>query len=172
MNEDEFWLIIEKAGNPNSIEPDEQCENIIEILETMDKQEIVDFSNIHRKILVKSYTWPMIKASYVLTGFASDDGFQDFQNWVILNGKDKFYKTLESPDYLAEYISVQDPIEETTGESLLYVCEEAWDGDIEDLEEQYIYPEEPTIDEDIPEKDILIKEFPNIHAKYRTLDHA
>ena len=169
MNENEFWVIIEKSGNPERVEPEEQCENITETLEAMNKQEIIDFSNIHLNLLVKSYTWPMIKASYVLTGFASDDGFQDFQNWVILNGKDRFYKTIENPDYLAEYITAQDPIEEVSGEPLLYVCEEAWDGDIEDLESQYIYPKEPTIEKDIPEKNILINEFPKIHKKYGTL---
>lgn len=172
MNEEKFWEIIESSGNPKDFEPKEHCEEITSKLTSMSEEQIVSFSNIHREVLVKAYTWSMIKACYVLLGYVSDDVFEDFINWVILNGKDNFYKTITNPDYLASYIQVDDPVEEVTGEPLLYVCEEAWQGDVEELEEQYVYPAEPEINDELPEIEALIKEFPRIHENYGTLDRT
>lgn len=169
MNEEKFWEIIEKAGSPANCDPEDQCENITEQLSSLNKEDLVAFANIHKEILVKAYTWEMIKACYVLLGYASDDVFEDFRNWVILNGKNRFYKTIQSPDEIASYLTVEDPVEEVTGEPLLYVCEEAWNGDIEELENEYLSPSEPEINETLPENSILIKEFPSIHNKYGTL---
>lgn len=166
MNEDRFWKIIEDAGSPDNLGPDEQCENIAEALSGMDLSEIASFHNTHRQILNKAYTWGLIEACYILTHYVSDDVFEDFRNWIILNGKDRFYSSIETPDFLASFVSVEDPVEEITGEPLLYVCEEAYDGDVEELEEHYKYPLEPEIKDNWPPVDVLQSKYPNLFNKY------
>ena len=104
----------------------------------------------------------MLIACYILIKYISDDTFEDFRNWVILNGKDKFYKTIKKPDFIASYISVEDPVEKVTGEALLFVCEEAWDGDIEELEENYNFPEYANIDDSFPSIEEREKSFPKL----------
>lgn len=108
----------------------------------------------------------MLKACFIVINYVSDDVFEDFRNWIILNGKENFYKTLDNPDFITDYISVDDPVEEVTGEPLLFVCEESWDGDIEELEKYYVYPTENKIDDDWPSKQDLEKEFPNLFVKF------
>ncbi|NVJ62435.1 MAG: DUF4240 domain-containing protein [Gammaproteobacteria bacterium] len=166
MEEKEFWEIIESSGSPEKCSPEEQCENITEKLSGKSKNELVDFANIHRNILCKAYTWPMLKAGFVLISYVSDDVFEDFRNWVILNGKERFYNTLKNPDYIATYINVEDPVEEVCGEPLLYVCEEAWGGDVEELEENYVYPKDPEINDDWPDAEKLAEEFPKLYEEF------
>jgi hypothetical protein len=105
----------------------------------------------------------MLKASFIILSYISDDVFEDFRNWVILNGKQRFYKTLEQPDSISNYIAVDDPVEEVTGEILMYVCDEAFDGDVGELEEGYVYPEDPAIDDEWPSEKQLQQEFPKLY---------
>ncbi len=67
---------------------------------------------------------------------------------------------------MVQYIAVEDPVEEISGEPLMLVCEEAWESDIEELEEQYIYPSIPDIVDDWPPKEDLKKEFPYLFEKF------
>jgi hypothetical protein len=166
VNEEEFWKLVEASGSPDKNYPDEQCEKITQKLVGKSKEELVSFANIHRELLCKAYTWPMLEASFIIVSYISDDVFEDFRNWVILNGKQRFYKTIEQPDSIASYIDVDDPVEEVTGESLLFVCDKAWDGDIEALEEGYVYPEEPVIDNEWPSELKLQQEFPKLYDQF------
>ncbi len=166
MTEAGFWKIIETSGAPDKCTPNEQCEIISGKLSEESKEELISFANIHKELLCKAYTWPMMKSCFIVVNYISDDVFEDFRNWVILNGKERFYKTLENPNYISNYIVAEDPAEEVTGEALLYVCEEAWDGDIEELEEEYVYLQDPEIDDVWPHKEELKKEFPNLYAMY------
>lgn len=166
MNEAEFWDIIEKSGSPDSVEPDLQCEAIVEVLAEKHVEELVEFHNIHKRVLNRAYTWSLIEACFITIHYVSDDVFEDFRNWIILNGKERYERTLENPDYMASYISVEDPVEELTGESLLYVCEEAFTGDVDELESKYVYPEEPTIEDNWPPFSVLEEKYPNLVSKY------
>jgi hypothetical protein len=166
VNEAEFWEIVESSGSPDKNTPDEQCETITEKLSGKSKEELTSFANIHRELLCKAYSWPMLKASFIILSYISDDVFEDFRSWVILNGKQRFYKTLELPDIISSYIAVDDPVEEVTGESLLYVCEEAFDGDVEELEKGYVYPEDPVINDEWPSEKQLQQEFPKLYDQF------
>ena len=56
---------------------------------------------------MKEEFWPMLKACFVLLSYVSDEVFEDFRHWVMLNGKSRFYRTIENPDVIAEYTQVQ-----------------------------------------------------------------
>ena len=166
MNEHEFWTIIEDAGSPDTLEPDEQCLAITQALIGKSIDELAEFHNIHKRILVRAYTWGLIEACFITIHYVSDDVFEDFRNWIILNGQQRFERTLENPDFMATYINVDDPVEEITGEPLLYVCEGAFKGGIEDLENRYVYPEEPTLEDNWPPFSVLEGKYPNLVSKY------
>lgn len=166
MQESDFWEIIDQSRTSDQSSPDEQCEVIADLLSVRSKHDLISFSNVHKELLRKAYTWPMLKACMIVIHYVSDDVFEDFRNWVILSGENSFYQTLVNPDSLSEVIDVTDPIEEVTGEALLYVVEEAWDGEIEELEEQYIYPDDPVLDCKWPAKSLLEREYPKIYARF------
>lgn len=166
MNEKEFWNIIESAGSPDNDDADDQCEAISEALSVNSKEDIIAFHNIYEVILNRAYTWDLMEACYIITHYLSDDGFEDFRNWIILNGQERFENSLKTPDYLASFIKVDDPVEEIIGEALLYVCEEAYSGEVQELEEHYVYPTQIDIEDNWPPKSILQKKYPNLFAKY------
>ena len=94
MNSGKSWNLLDLQVDSD---PEDQCEQIAEKLSTRSKDDLISFANIHLELLNKAYTWPMLKASYILVPYASDDAFEDFRNWVILHGKERFYKNLVIP---------------------------------------------------------------------------
>ena len=164
--EDVFWSIVEKAGSPTTLDPETQCEAISESLRSCSKEEIIAFANTHQHLLAKLDNWKMLKASFVVLGYASDDVFEDFRNWIILHGKEKYFETLSNPEFLAEYAEVYDPVEEISGEPLLYVCEAAWGGDIGELEEEFDFPSPSKYEMEWPAKKQLALEYPKLAARF------
>ena len=84
---------------------------------------------------------------------------------MILNGKENFQKTSKDPNAIVTYINVQDPIEEVTGEALMFVVEDAVD-DIEKIEAQVKYQQDPQISDDWPPKEELRNEFPDLFERF------
>lgn len=166
MNEIEFWKIIESAGSPDTLDPDQQCEAVTKALTGKSLDELAEFHNIHRRVLARAYTWDLIEACFIVTHYISDDVFEDFRNWIILNGQDRFKRTIENPDTMATYMNVDDPVEEITGEPHLYVCEEAFKGEIEELESKYVYPQEPILEDSWPPFSVLEEKYPNLVSDY------
>ena len=166
MNEDTFWKIIEDAGSPDQCEPAEQCERIQEALTRRPMEDLIAFENIREQLIQKSYTWPMIKACFITLSYVSDDVFESFQHWVILNGRGRFNETIANPDSIASYAQVQDPVEEISGECLMFVCEEVWEGDIEEIEEQVTVTDRPDLEDEWPPKEKLQSEFPALFARF------
>jgi hypothetical protein len=164
--ESEFWKIIEAAGSPVTKDPDDQCEAISDQLRGQPKEYLVSFANEHHRVLANLDNWKILKASYVVLGYASDDVFEDFRNWIILHGKARYLETLENPEALADYAQVDDPVEEISGEPLLYVCENAWDGDIEELEEDYEKMPMSEYEMEWPSKEELASEFPKLVKRF------
>lgn len=166
MDETLFWRIIEEAGSPDQCSPEEQCEQITVRLVSCSKEELIAFENCRQQLLGKAYTWPMLKACYIVLSYVSDDVFEDFRHWVILNGKTRFYETIANPDVMADYIDVEDPLEEISGEPLLFVVESAWAGDIEEIEEGIDFPDVPDITDEWPPKEQLQAEFPKLFERF------
>ncbi|MFT7618092.1 MAG: hypothetical protein ACI97A_001732 [Planctomycetota bacterium] len=166
MNEETFWGIIEKAGCPDLCPIEEQCERITAALKPLHKADLVAFESLRHQLLVKAYTWPMIKASFIVLSYTSDDVFEDFRHWIILNGRKRFYEATLKPDRLAEFMSAEDAFEEINGEPLLFACENAWSGKFEEIEKAVVYEEVQDITEEWPSKDVLASEFPKLFQRF------
>ena len=99
----------------------------------------------------------------------SYDIFEDFRNWIILNGESRFYQTLRDPQTVADYAAVQDPLEEINGEPLLYIYSDAWSGNLEELEGAYRFPKADlnnSFELETPSRESLTIEFPKLAAKF------
>jgi len=164
--ESEFWDIVQSAGSPDRVDPVEQCEAITNTLSGSSKEHLLGFANLHLALLGQLYTLPILKACYAVIGYVSDDVFEDFRNWIILNGKERFEATVADPEVIASYAKVRDPVEEICGEPLLYVCENSWDGDVEDLEAEYVYPEAPNISLGEPSREEIASELPRLVERF------
>lgn len=126
MNEDEFWRLIDESAAACPAGSDEQFEWLQQRLRTHSPEDIVAFENILNRIKARADTFPLLMANFIIQSYVSDDLFEDFRLWLIANGRQRFEAALADPETIADFCDVDDPVEEITGEGLLYVAEEAY----------------------------------------------
>ena len=122
MNRDDFWKLIETANDGG--DPDEQAEAIQGELAGRTPEDIVDFERHMADLMASSYTWNVWGAAYLINGGCSDDGFDYFRGWLILQGRTVFERTLADPDSLADLPDLEEEVE---CEEILYVARAAYE---------------------------------------------
>ncbi|MEY9938099.1 DUF4240 domain-containing protein [Streptacidiphilus sp. MAP5-3] len=58
-------------------------------------------------LMAESYRSPLWAAAYLINGGCSDDGFDYFRGWLILQGREMFERVVAEPDTLARLPAVQ-----------------------------------------------------------------
>lgn len=100
MTEEEFWKLIEGAKESSDGDCDRQVRLIHEVLKTLPLKELVSFDeNLNQKMAL-AYHWDLWGAAYIINGGCSDDGFEYFLGWLILQGKKVFEDALKDPETL------------------------------------------------------------------------
>lgn len=109
---DNFWEIIERArrlavdGNMRPINA------ISSVLSGLASKDIAAFDKSFFDAACLLDTTEFFAAALILRHeLVTDDGFEYFKNWLILQGKDRFERTVENPDSLADLITAEvDPL--------------------------------------------------------------
>lgn len=171
IKESEFWGLIKRAKD-KAEDTYEQVEILTEILAQRSEEDIIEFEKIFHRLYVASYTSPLWAAAYIINGGCSDDGFDYFRGWLIAQGKDVYYKSIDHPDYLAKIISDED-MGEAECEDMLYVAGKAYESKTGKDYEQFLdlfSPEPyPDINLDWNETgDDLKNRFPQLWKKFGT----
>jgi hypothetical protein len=101
MDETYFWRVLAevKDGSP---EAQEWVEFLEQRLLALTAKAIKNFAAIYYKSLNSLYTWDLWGVAYLTFGGCSDDKFEYFRNWIILEGKDTFAMALQNPDSLLD----------------------------------------------------------------------
>ncbi len=111
FNEDKFWEIINYSKDKFPDNKDLQIDFLIVILAHRDDQEIFRFNLYQDWLLYQAYTSDLWAIAYTATCGCSDDGFSDYRSWLITEGKDKYYKILQTnPDDLVDFYDSIDDI--------------------------------------------------------------
>lgn len=103
----EFWSLIARSKS-KAEDPFEQIEILTEILSGRSEDDIIAFQKIFEELYVSSYRSDLWGAAYIINGGCSDDGFDYFRGWLISQGKDTYYNTLENPEYLVKVIKTEE----------------------------------------------------------------
>ncbi|MBK7936968.1 MAG: DUF4240 domain-containing protein [Lewinellaceae bacterium] len=148
----------------------EQVEILTELLSNRNEDDIVKFGKIFQKLYTNSYKSDLWAAAYIINGGCSDDGFDYFRGWLIAQGKDVYYNSLDNPEYLARIIKADD-MGEIECEDMLSVAENAYvarkgRGSEEFME---LVPNEPYPEIEIDwseEGDDLKNRFPKLWKKF------
>lgn len=108
--------------------------------------------------------WDLWGAAYVMNGGCSDDGFIDFRNGLIAQGRVTFEAALADPEALAELELALDAEDGLFFESLGYVAPEAYEqrtgGELEGPVPNDAVQGEPWDEADLP------RLFPRLTARY------
>lgn len=104
MNKEKFWEIIEEARNvclDNIRDMADELEKRLLQYSVEDVQKFCGIYDAYHKAMDK----PGIESIAFLMNhnMLTYDGFTDFRNWMIAQGKDAFFKTMENPEFLAEH---------------------------------------------------------------------
>lgn len=104
MNSKEFWRILELAKNKSSGDTNAVIWNLSNILEKYKATEIKKFQQIMEDKIEEIYTWDAWALIYIAQDGCSDDGFQDFRNWVVLQGEKIYSLVLTDINKSKSYI--------------------------------------------------------------------
>jgi hypothetical protein len=106
---DQFWAVIEgarrDAGDPADAE--RVAGQAVALLSARSAEEIIAAEQRLCELLAGSYQMPLWAAACVIQGGCSDDGFEYFRGWLILQGRRVFEAALGDPDSLASHPAVQ-----------------------------------------------------------------
>lgn len=165
MDEDQFWKIIKATKDNSNGDFEEQQEELVKELRKLTPDDIILFGNRFRYFRGQANTWELWGAIYIIHGGCGDDSFNDFREWVIGQGKDFYYKTIEDPESLVEVDT--EKIEEVEWEGLGYVHSRVFK-ELTGQEMKYIFQEkhETTGLEWEEGSDDLKNMFPKLYAKY------
>ena len=122
MSEQACWTVIERARQENT-EPEEIVEEVLAILRKSSPEQIEAFEQGLSALMVRSYTWALWGAAYLINGGCSDDGFDYFRGWLLTQGREVYEAALANPDSLAA-VTDEDDLE---CEEMLYVAGHAYE---------------------------------------------
>lgn len=120
MTEPEFWAHV-AATRPRRYDADAHAEQLAARLAKLPEPDILDFVHHWDAASARAHRLDLWGAAYLVNGGCSDDGFQYFRWWLILQGREVFDAALADPDSLAEVLDG-----ETDVEAEVYPGNDAW----------------------------------------------
>lgn len=124
MSEDKFWEIIELS---KADDPQDQLDNLVELLSVLTADEIFGFDYQLDKHLESSYNPELWAAAYIVCGGCSDDAFDYFRAWLISRGRETYENALENPDSLINVFKDADESVFPENEEILYAALDAYE---------------------------------------------
>lgn len=161
MTEYQFWKMIENARGVAKGDLGAQVEALTAMLAKVALEELIEFDRHVMWQRARAFTWDLWGAAYLINGGCSDDGFDYFRQWLILQGRANFENALADPDSLAAVA-----VEEAECEGLLSLAAELYlERTGQDIPPDGVrHAKEPTGEN--WEEDDLPRRFPRLAAKF------
>ena len=96
-----FWRLIRLSRAGSGGDTCSQLDNLRERLVKLPEAELRAFDQVLWGLMDDSYRADLWGAAYIINGGCSDDGFDYFRGWLILQGEKTFMDALKDPDSLA-----------------------------------------------------------------------
>jgi hypothetical protein len=116
MDADCFWDTIEKTRE-NTSSSAEQIELLIAELELFKAAEIRKFQTLLQQKMAELYHWDIWAVAYLAQGGCSDDAFEAFRPWIILQGQTVYQLALKDVKTLSAHVPSG---QETQADGLLF----------------------------------------------------
>ena len=103
MNTLRFWQLIEDARAQVADPADAEAvtAHAAALLAGFPREKIVAAERVLSGLMADSYRTSLWAAAYVINGGCSDDGFDYFRGWLIVQGHEVFDQAVTDPDALA-----------------------------------------------------------------------
>ena len=101
MNKDAFWTLIAK-GHEAGDDCNVQAAAVMEQLAELSAHDVLQFQRYIDECRVEAYRWDLWAVACIVNGGCSDDGFEYFRGWLIIQGRDYYEAALQEPRRAAE----------------------------------------------------------------------
>ncbi len=104
MDTELWWELIE-AARRQVFDPSDGnavASQAVTLLSARPRDEIVASDQVLWGLMADSYRNPLWAAAYVINGGCSDDGFDYFRGWLIVQGHEVYERVVADPDTLAD----------------------------------------------------------------------
>ena len=121
-----FWQLVEEARAGSS--GGGVAHAVVALLARREVGEIVAAQQSLWTLMARSYRSPLWAAAFLINGGCSDDGFDYFRGWLILQGRETFERVVADPDSLAGLDAVRAAVAyglDLDGEEALSIAWEA-----------------------------------------------
>lgn len=102
LDEDKFWAIIEN-NKSNSESEDDYYQGLIKLLSEYDADTILQFGIRTRVLERMAHNADLWRAAHILKSGCTDDAFEAFKRWLIIQGREVFESAIQDPDSLCQY---------------------------------------------------------------------
>lgn len=106
MDTEKFWSMIEDARQQSQGSPQRQSELLLNSLLNLSEQEIQEFDYVFWAMKTRAYRADLWEVVSLIACYCGDDGFDEFRNWLIMQGQVAFEKALEDPENLADIVEI------------------------------------------------------------------
>ena len=113
MDIEDLWTLIETARSEVAVFGEADggdggtAERAKLLLARRPAEDIVRAEQLLWDLMVDSYRAPLWAAAYTINGGCSDDGFDYFRGWLIVQGRSVFDRAVADPDTLADHPAVR-----------------------------------------------------------------
>jgi hypothetical protein len=104
-----LWELIEAARGQvrDSADAEAVAARAATLLSARPSGEIVSADEVLRGLMTDSYRHPLWAAAYLVNGGCSDDGFDYFRGWLIMQGREVYERVVADPDALADLAAIR-----------------------------------------------------------------
>lgn len=110
VNQEVFWAIIDTAKNATNGDLGKMSKHIMNDLYKLSIEGVVKFDLIVHGYVALCRGDRLWSIAAAIKEHCTDDSFEDFQYWLIAQGKDIYYAALKNPDVLADLEIRCDPV--------------------------------------------------------------
>jgi hypothetical protein len=104
MNIKIFWSIIEKHRQKGKPDIEAQLETFTEFLSQLPAEDIQEFDRLLWELMYRTYRADLWEAAWLAACGCTDDGFHEFQGWLISQGETIYESVLADPDNLSDVV--------------------------------------------------------------------
>jgi Protein of unknown function (DUF4240) len=94
LSEARFWELIEQMAGPIETAP----ARIDSVLAAQPEELVAGFHASFETNLSRLYVWPLWHVAYIVHGGCSDDGFEYFRSWLLMQGRATVHAALADPE--------------------------------------------------------------------------
>lgn len=170
MKISQFWELIDKTRDAATGNAEKQSELLTKELAKLPAEEINSFERIFDDLKDNAYIGNLWDAATVIMYGCSDDGFQEFREWLVGRGKEAYENAIKDPETLVNVLEIGEQIFPTLLSPAIEAYEKVTGKDMPPMPQPWAQLQgRPTINIDADKAELIAEistRFPKLTSKF------